>query len=98
MSKPRIRAVIVASALLTGLVAPIATNASALAVPPEFEDVTIASVSNPMDIAFTPDGRMLIPDKLGRLWVIENEAVLPTPAIDLSVMASHLAASIPSGV
>ena len=80
------RALVVASALLTGVVAPIATNNAALAVPPEFEDVTIATVSNPMDIAFTPNGRMLIPDKLGRLWVIENEAVLPTPAIDLSAI------------
>lgn len=75
---------LLAAALVVGLLAPIATGGAALAVPPEFEDTVIASVDGPMDIAFTPEGQILVPSKGGQLWVIEDGVVMPTPAIDLS--------------
>lgn len=56
----------------------------------EFEDTIVAAVDAPMDIAWTPDGRILIPTKSGQLRVIENDVVLPDPAIDLgSIMCTN---------
>ena len=57
----------------------------ASALPPEFEDVLVASINAPMDIDWTPDGRALVPTKNGQVWVMMADGtVLPTPAIDLS--------------
>ncbi|MBK5288894.1 MAG: PQQ-dependent sugar dehydrogenase [Acidimicrobiia bacterium] len=56
------------------------------AVPSGFTDTKIASIPSPMDLAWTPDGRMLIPTKAGQLRVIQNGALLSTPAIDLSAV------------
>lgn len=53
-------------------------------VPPDFEDTFVASVSGPMELAWTPDGRMLIASKNGELRVYADGALLPTPALDLS--------------
>lgn len=56
-----------------------------MAAPPAgFDDTLIADVSAPMDVAWTPDGRMLIPSKHGQLRVYQDGALLPTPALDLS--------------
>ncbi len=49
------------------------------AVPPNFEDTFVASVSGPTDMTWTPDGRMLIIGKGGQLRVYANGALLPTP-------------------
>ena len=60
---------------------------SAAAVPPEFEGPTqVVAVNSPTALAFTPNGRMLITTKAGKLWVhrdgdLPNEKVL---ALDLS--------------
>ena len=54
------------------------------ALPAEFEDTLVAEIDAPMDLAWTGDGRILIPVKGGELWVIENSVLQPTPAIDLS--------------
>jgi glucose/arabinose dehydrogenase/PKD repeat protein len=54
------------------------------AVPPGFEDERVANVSAPMDIAWTPDGRALVPTKAGQIRVIQDDTLLPTPALDLS--------------
>jgi glucose/arabinose dehydrogenase/PKD repeat protein len=72
--------VVLVSVLLAGLVA---VPASA-AVPASFEDTLVTNVSGPMDLAWTPDGRMLIINKAGQLRVYQNGALLPTPALDLS--------------
>lgn len=76
----------VVSAVLAILftVLPGANPAATAAVPAEFEDVVVADVNGPTDLDWTPDGRMLVPSKNGQLWIIENGAVLPTPAIDLA--------------
>lgn len=63
------------------LAAPPPASAS---VPAGFEDVVVADVNGPTDLDWTPDGRMLVPAKNGQLWIIENGAVVPTPAIDLA--------------
>jgi len=60
--------VVLVSILLAGLTA---VPASA-AVPANFEDTLVTSVSGPMDVAWTPDGRMLIINKAGQLRVYQN--------------------------
>jgi hypothetical protein len=57
---------------------------SATVLPPGFEDKVVASVGNPTALASTPDGRVLIASKVGRLRVYKNGALLSTPAVDLS--------------
>src|SRR5688572_29883270 len=42
------------------------------AVPPNFEDTFVTSVSGPTDLTWTPDGRMLIIGKGGQLRVYTN--------------------------
>src|SRR2546425_1728991 len=50
-----------------------------------FQDDLVTSVSGtPMDIAWTPDGRMLIPMRDGRLLIYMNGKLLASPAINLS--------------
>ncbi|HEX6033847.1 MAG TPA: PQQ-dependent sugar dehydrogenase, partial [Anaerolineales bacterium] len=54
------------------------------AVPPNFEDTFVTSVSGPTDLTWTPDGRMLIIGKGGQLRIYTNGALLPAPALDIS--------------
>jgi glucose/arabinose dehydrogenase len=62
----------------------------AAAVPPGFEDSLLASVPAPTALAFTPDGRLLITTQPGRLFIVQNESLLPTPALDLgSVLCTN---------
>jgi glucose/arabinose dehydrogenase/Ca2+-binding RTX toxin-like protein len=49
-----------------------------------FEDRSVASVDQPIGLAFTPDGRMLVANEPGRLWVYKNGQLLQTPALDIS--------------
>lgn len=68
-----------------GLVVALLLSPPALALPPDFEDELVATVSGgPMDTAWTPDGRMLVPTKGGQLRVYTNGALLSTAALDLS--------------
>ncbi|MEA2002999.1 MAG: PQQ-dependent sugar dehydrogenase [Actinomycetota bacterium] len=89
MSRPisierrRLWLAVVAFSMVTTLVSVVSGATSAEAVPVDFEDAIIAEVDAPMDIAWTPDGRILIPTKSGQLRVIVNDVVEPTPAIDL---------------
>ena len=71
--------------LVAGLLAVLLPSSPAqAAVPAEFEDVVVADVNGPTDIDFTPDGRLLVTSKGGQLWVVEDSAIVATPAIDLS--------------
>lgn len=67
--------------LVVGLVS-LAPPARA-AVPAGFSDTQVAPVPAPTALAFTPDGRLLVSSQLGKIRVIKNGAVLPTPALDL---------------
>src|SRR6476620_1586433 len=62
----------------------VAGASAALSLPAEFSDARVASVPSPTAIAFTPDGRLLITTQGGALRVIENGALVSSPALDLS--------------
>jgi len=53
-------------------------------VPAGFTDNLVATVASPTQIAFTPDGRLLITTQPGQLRVYQNGALLPTPALNLA--------------
>ena len=57
--------------------------AAAATLPAGFSDDPVVSVGSPTDLAFTPDGRMLITTQPGRLRVVADGALLPTAALDL---------------
>jgi len=80
---------------LFSLVRPVLLAAAAVpllaqAVPANFVDELVTSVPAATALAFTPDGRMLITDKDGRLRVFKNGALLPTAALDLSSSPSKI--------
>lgn len=52
-------------------------------LPAGFEDQLVASVSQPTGLAFTPDGRLLITEKPGRLRIYTS-SLQGTPALDIS--------------
>src|SRR5262245_19269947 len=46
---------------------------------------TVASgLSVPWEIVFAPDGRIILTEQPGRLWVIENGRLISPPALDFS--------------
>ncbi len=51
--------------------------------PSGFQDTLLATVPQADAVAFTPDGRMLIAAKWGRISVYKNGALLPTAALDI---------------
>jgi glucose/arabinose dehydrogenase len=65
-------------------------------VRPGFENRLVASPGvRPMGLAFTPDGRMLIPVKTGQVRVYKNGQLLQTPALNIS---SRICSSRESGL
>jgi glucose/arabinose dehydrogenase len=60
--------------------------ASAATVPTGFTDTLIAgNLSSPTAMQFAPDGRLFVCEQGGRLRVIKNNALLPTPFVTLTV-------------
>jgi hypothetical protein len=57
--------------------------AVATVLPPSFEDQKVTSLPDPIDLTFTPDGRMLVASQVGKLHVYKNGQLLQTPALDL---------------
>jgi glucose/arabinose dehydrogenase len=55
-------------------------------LPPGYSNTAVASLSglDPIGLAFTPDGRLLITTRPGYLRVLQNNALLSAPALDLS--------------
>lgn len=55
-------------------------------LPPGYSNTTVATLSglDPISLAFTPDGRLLITTRPGYLRVYQNGALVSTPALDLS--------------
>jgi glucose/arabinose dehydrogenase/PKD repeat protein len=70
-------------ALLAGLRAGVA---SALTLPPGFSDLPVATgLSGPTAIAWTPDGRLLVAEKAGRVRVVNaTGTLLSEPLLDIS--------------
>ncbi len=57
--------------------------------PADFAQVLVANgIANPTVMAFAPDGRIFVAEQGGRLRVIKNGALLPTPFVQLSVSSS----------
>ena len=56
-------------------------------LPEGFEDSLVTAVPNPTVLAFTPDGRLLIGSQTGQIYVFQNGALLPTPALNLGTAA-----------
>ncbi len=70
-------------ALLVGFVACVLFARPAMPLPDDFQDSPVADVPAPTALAFTPDGRMLVTSKPGKLWVHE-EGGQPSEALDIS--------------
>ena len=76
-------------ALLLTAVAALVLPAVAATLKPGFTEVIIASgLSDPTAMAFAPDGRLFVCKQGGQLRVIENNQLLPTPFVSLTVNAS----------
>src|SRR6187399_250298 len=55
-------------------------------LPPGFQRTVLTSaLTEPTTIEFTPDGRLLVGERGGRIRVIQNGVMLSTPLIQLSV-------------
>lgn len=53
-------------------------------IPAGFEDLPVVSVTQPTDLAWTPDGRMIVTSKLGEVRIVDAAGnLIATPAIDL---------------
>ena len=68
--------------LLIGVLLGAASKVEGITLPPGFSDTAVANVESPTALAFTPDGRLLIAAKDGRLWVYQNGVLSPTPALE----------------
>lgn len=58
--------------------------ATATTLPSGFKDELVTPVRNPTALDFTPDGRLLVASRAGRLRVYKNGALLSAPALDIS--------------
>jgi glucose/arabinose dehydrogenase len=54
------------------------------AAPSGFDDQLLTSVDAPTALAFVSPSRLLIASQHGQLWVYQNGALLPAPALDLA--------------
>ena len=80
LSGTDLSAVLLAGVLLLGA----ASKVEGITLPPGFDDTAVAEVASPTALAFTPEGRLLIAAKDGRLWVYQNGVLSPIPALDLT--------------
>ena len=71
---------VAAVALMTGILAFL--GAGRAAAPDEFEDRLVVDIPAPTALAFTPDGRLLVTSKGGKVWVVEEDGQ-KTQAFDL---------------
>ena len=66
-----------------------ASFSSAATVPTGFIESPVASgLASPTSMQFAPDGRLFICEQEGRLRVVKNGALLPTPFLTLSVSST----------
>ncbi|MGH9842282.1 MAG: PQQ-dependent sugar dehydrogenase, partial [Blastocatellia bacterium] len=63
-----------------------APSLSAATLPPGFADFPVATgLASPTAMAIAPDGRIFVCEQEGRMRVIKNGALLPTPFVSISV-------------
>lgn len=82
-----LKRILFASLMVLSIVAPLSlldVKPASAAVPAGFADRLVTAVDGPTALAFTPDGRLLIADRTGRLRVYENGALVGAPALDIS--------------
>ena len=63
---------------------PAVAQTSSDGLPDGFEDELIARLHRPMGLGFTPDGRLLIATKAGQVWIVADDVLTGSPALDLS--------------
>jgi len=71
----------------------IAAPAWAIQLPSDFvvEDAAAgAGFDTPTALAFTPDGRIIVCEKSGLVWVVQNGAKLPTPMWDAHLEVNNI--------
>ncbi|MGH8992386.1 MAG: PQQ-dependent sugar dehydrogenase [Acidimicrobiia bacterium] len=71
-----------------GPFSPLSPPRAEASVPAGFADQLVAAVPVPTDVAFTPDGRMLVTSQTGELRVVQNGTLLANPAVSLAVCAN----------
>ena len=75
--------------LVSAAMAVLALPVVAATLPSGFTETTIASgLANPTAMAFSPDGRLFVCKQTGQLRVIENNQLLATPFVSLTVDSS----------
>ena len=85
--RPRLFTLVIAIAAALGLALP--APAAAATLPAGFTETQIASgLASPTAMQFAPDGRLFVCEQGGRLRVIKNGALLPTPFLTVTVNAS----------
>jgi glucose/arabinose dehydrogenase len=78
-----------ACAVLLSVFALTSQNVSAITLPSGFTEFPVVSgLSNPTAMAFAPDGRLFVCEQGGRLRVIRDGALLPTPFLTVTVDSS----------
>jgi len=70
--------------LLLALATSAVGAAQSAEVPANFDDQVVADVDLPTALAFTPDDRILVTEKTGRLWVVKDDARVEPAALDIS--------------
>jgi glucose/arabinose dehydrogenase len=86
---PTSRTFVTLSALVACLLAAIGVDTAAAAKGGGFTDTLVASIPAPTAFAFHPDGRMFVTTQPGRVRVVQDGVLSPTPALDLtSVLCS----------
>lgn len=79
-----IRRILVVLALISAPLLVPSSPAGAAVLPSGFTDALVASLGGPTALAFTPDGRMLVTTQAGRLRVVQSNALVAAPALDLT--------------
>ena len=84
--RKRLMALVPLAALLAvGILSALYANRGpAATLQTDFDDRMVASIDSPIELAFTPDARMLVAAQLGQVRVYKNGQLLQTPALDLS--------------
>lgn len=79
------------SRIIAGLVAGLLTCQVALSqvLPPGFVATRVAEGLDPTDLVITPDNRVLITIKSGRILVVENDVLLPGTFLDISAQVDN---------
>ena len=65
-------------------------SATAIVLPTGFTELPVASgLNSPTAMAFAPDGRLFVCEQAGRLRVIKNGTLLPTPFVTVSTRGDN---------